>query len=224
MKQLFIYCLGLFLMLSCFSACQNTKRQFEKLAQQIELSKSEIINDFSADSTLEKAWQNGQILQQELVLLKEQIFQQKSDLPYFTLEQQLTEHLADLQQLQSDASIYNLGGHLKVALSEPQQNLKTKLRTCDSILQSSQNYYSSAKLKLDQPNPERLKLAIRKQALGIYFLNGPLQDSLANLGLDTSETWQAKTSFAQRAIKDYLAWCNSQLIDYHSIENSMSDE
>lgn len=224
MKQAAHFSTQVILLLLLATACQKTTRQFRQLEHRLSIEKIQHLDDFTPDSLLEKAWYNGQNLKQELSILSEQLQQQQSDLPYYQLTQQLEDHLKQIDLLQSDASIYNLGGHLKVALSQPQTALASKLLTCDTLLSQAPDYYAAAKDKLQHPLPERLELAVRKQVLGLYFLANHLQDSLATLDLDQQENWQKNTLLAQRAMKDYLAWCNSQLIDYHAIENSLSNE
>lgn len=224
MKSKLYLKIGLPLFLFFICSCSNTARQFKQLEQQLSAAELRGINDFSPDSLLVTAWEEGKTLDQSINLLSDKIKNQKSDLPYFQLEQRLVTHLKLIDQFRTDASIYNLGGHLKVVLSQQNQSLPTKLLQCDSLLVLAPSYYTAAKTKLRAPNPERLSLAIRKQKLGLFFLNGALQDSIASLDQSAQMNWQKTTISAQRAMKDYLAWCNSQLIDFHSIENSLSDE
>ncbi len=224
MKQS-IYSFLIVLLLTHFLfSCDNSARKFKHLEQEFRTLESQILDDFSRDSLLETAWKKGQIIKQDLTLLTEQINTKTSDLPFYQLEQDLEEYLSHIDQLRSDPSLYNLGGHLKVTLTQAQQTLMQKLATSDSLLSLASNYYAAAKHKLTKPQAERLNLAIRKQALGIYFLKGPLQDSLVIAGLDKQVVWQEKSKSTERAMKDFIAWCNSQLIDYHAIENSLSDE
>lgn len=206
------------------TSCDHPDRQFKQLTQELNTLKSQVLNDFSRDSLLDTAWEQTQILKQDLALLIQKINTQTSDLPYYQLEQDLEDHLDQIDQLRSDPSLYNLGGHLKVTIAQPQQTLEQKLLAADSLLSLAPNYYTAAKRKLTNPQAERLNLAVRKQALGIYFLNGAFQDSLAVAGLDTQGVWREKSKATERAMKDFIAWCNSQLIDYHAIENNLSDE
>lgn len=225
MKQaITIFNIHLLFLLLLVSACQKPTRQFKQLEQGLSLEEAHTLNDFTPDSILEKAWQNGQTLKQELTILSEQLKQQQSDLPYYQLSQRLEGHLKQIKLLQNDASLYNLGGHLKVALSQTQSPIENRLLTCDSLLSKAPAYYAAAKQKLKTPLPDRLELAVRKQVLGLYFLTNHLPDSLATLKVGQQENWQKNTVMAKRAMKDYIAWCNSQLIDYHAIENSSSDE
>ena len=213
---------SLFLLLMC--SCSNTAQKFKQLEQQLNIAERQEIDDFSTDSLLVAAWKVGKHLEQNLASLRDEIKQKKSALPYYQLEQRLATHLQLIDQFRKDASLYNLGGHLKVALSLPNQPLATRLSTCDSLLALAPTYYAAAKIKLTEPLPERLNLAIRKQRLGLYFLNGALQDSIAKFDQDVQKSWEQPRIEAQRAMKDYLAWCNSQLIDFHAIENNLSDE
>lgn len=218
-RLIFVVLLPIFL-----ATCDHPDRQFKELAQELNTLESQELNDFSRDSLLDTAWEQAQILKQDLALFIQKINPQTSDLPYYQLEQDLEDLLDQIDQLRSDPSLYNLGGHLKVAIAQPQQTLEQKILVADSLLGLAPNYYKAAKRKLTHPQAERLNLAVRKQALGIYFLNGAFQDSLAVAGLDTQVIWREKSKATERAMKDFIAWCNSQLIDYHAIENSLSDE
>lgn len=224
MKHPFFSRLGIVLLPFFIAACDQPARQFKQLEQELNTLESQVINDFSRDSLLNTAWEKAQILKQHLALFTRKINTQTSELPYYQLEQDLEVYLDQIDQFRLDPSLYNLGGHLKVTLEKPQQTLEQKLLVADSVLRLAPSYYTAAKRKLTNPQAERLNLAVRKQALGIYFLNGAFQDSLAVAGLDTQVTWKKKSKATERAMKDYIAWCNSQLIDYHAIENSLSDE
>lgn len=224
MKQSIYSFLIVLILTHLLFSCDNSARQFKHLEQEFRTLESQTLNDFSRDSLLETAWKKAQIINQDLSLLTEQINTKTSDLPYYQLEQGLETYLGRIDQLRSNPSLYNLGGHLKVALAQPQQTLMQKLETSDSLLSVASSYYSAAKRKLTKPEADQLNLAVRKQALGIYFLKGALQDSLALAGLDKQVVWQEKSKATERAMKDFIAWCNSQLIDYHAIENSLSDE
>jgi hypothetical protein len=224
MMAKFIQSVSLLLLTFLALACNGPAKRFQILERKLSAAETQRLDDFSPDSLLQSALINSQVLKKDIEVLLTEIKESQSNLPYYQLDQRLSTYLQQLEKLQQDASTYNLGGHLKVALSQKNKTLQEKLITCDSLLDLAPLYYASAQQKINQAIPERLSLAIRKQALGIYLLNNELQDSLAELNWTAEERqlWQERTTRAQRSMKDYIAWCNSRLIDYHAIENSIS--
>ena len=131
------------------------------------------------------------------------------------LEQSITKQLRTLHTLQTDPSIYNLGGEMKAMLVSDSIPLDGRLLRIGQLLKDADAYYSTAKANLTQPHPDRTVLAMQKQLRTLNFLNGELLDSLALANLSAPEREELKTKAAQAklAVKDYLAFCRSLLFE-----------
>ncbi len=139
----------------------------------------------------------------------------KNKATYTRLQQQVAENLSEIHALQSDPSLYNLGGALKTSLSNDTLTLEQRLSTIHSFLKESSSYFAAAKSNLQQPDPEKTVLAIQKQLLTLNFLQAELLDSLARsfLSANEKEAFMERTSKAKIAVKDYLAFCRSLLFE-----------
>lgn len=134
---------------------------------------------------------------------------------YLQLEQRISEHLKELHALQTDPSLYNLGGELKVILSNDSIPLDGRLLHIGQSLKEADIYYLNAKANLIKPHPDKTSLAIQKQLRTLNFLNGELLDPLMHSNLSTPEREEItqKTAQAKIAVKDYLAFCRSLLFE-----------
>ena len=205
------------LVLMMLTACQtnyNKLKQIDQLLRQA-LQDKEKIDDFATARQLTDVYHRVDSLTQAFKFyfeLEKRPKIQRQLAP--TLEQSI-DYLKQLQAYQSDASLYNLGAQLKIHLIQTGKNNKEKSQTIDSLLKQAPFYYQEAQQKLKSPNADQLRLAIRKQIAGLSFLEGELQDSIESYNSKTaiSQEWHNSVDLARLALKDYIAWCNSQYLN-----------
>ena len=126
-------------------------------------------------------------------------------------EQDVVRELQRMQALYRDPAAYNLGGILKIALSDTTRTLRQRLERIAGLLPQSAGYYAAAKANLRRPDAERVVLAMQKQLWTLQFLQSELQDSLALVPLNASQRDSIFTQIllAKIAVKDFLAFCRS---------------
>ncbi len=117
-----------------------------------------------------------------------------------------------LERLQNDPSIYNLGGLLHQTLHEPAYSNEEKISRVQAILATANAYYAAAKATIRDPEPEKLRLAVRKQRRTLNYLRSELFEHPAFSSIQHGTLTQERES-ARIAVKDYLAFCNSLLYD-----------
>ncbi len=145
---------------------------------------------------------------------------------YAQLEQRITKQLETLHTLQTDASVYNLGGALKVMLVNDSIPLDRRLLRIGQFLKDADSYYLTAKANLTQPHPDKTALAMQKQLRTLSFLNGEFLDSLALANLSAPEREELKTNAVQAklVVKDYLAFCRSLLFEQRDSTLKLGNE
>lgn len=158
------------------------------------------------------------LLQQYLIRLKKiniERLNANNKVLYTQLEQSITKQLRILHTLQTDPSVYNLGGEMKAMLVNDSIPLDGRLLRIGQLLKDADSYYLTAKANLTQPHPDRTVLAMQKQLRTLNFLNGELLDSLtlANLSVPEREELKTKAAQAKLAVKDYLGFCRSLLFE-----------
>ena len=101
---------------------------------------------------------------------------------------------------------------MQTILNDPDLELAPRLDSIMVVLDNSGSFYREAKDKLADMPASRLELAIRKQGAGLRLLNGSFLDSLKKAEYTHAHPNDLLLN-ANLAIKDYIAWCNSQLIE-----------
>lgn len=178
-------------------------------------AKRNTISDTSKVESLLRHLEKTEELSAQLDGLQPTLQNDKQRKTYQALRRELDALQRQWQAYREDPSLYNIGGHLKRILVQREHPLTQRIDTLRQILQYTPDYYRSARTKLDRPAPPKLELAMRKQRAGLRFLNKELPDSLEKVPLDGAEAavLAAAMNEARLALKDYLAWCNSLLIE-----------
>lgn len=169
------------------------------------------------------------LLQQYLTRLKKIDLERlnvKNKVLFTRLEQSITKQLRILHTLQTDPSVYNLGGEMKAMLVNDSIPLDGRLLRIGQLLKDADSYYLTAKVNLIQPHPDKTVLAMQKQLRTLNFLNSELLDSLALANLSAPEREELKTRAAQAklAVKDYLAFCRSLLFEQRDSTLKLGNE
>ena len=199
----------LLLFLLFLNSCQSTQRSCEQLAHELnQLSLTEI-DDFTPAHQLQHQLDSIDLLRQTAEDLLPPDDLRREQACFANLWQQLTEQQALLKGYQSNPSLYRMGAHLQKALSQTTQSLQNRLEHCHVLLQTAPDYYQSAKIKISQADSNLLAQAIADHLSDISFLQRSYRDSLP---ADFALAQQADIQACYYAMKDYLAWCNSQLI------------
>ena len=75
-------------------------------------------------------------------------------------------------------------------------------------------YYQRARQKLTAPTKAHCRLALEKHILGMAFAGTELQAAVIRSELQESEKARLQKDLhaARLAIKEYIGWCNSQMI------------
>jgi hypothetical protein len=208
MTRLRFTCIGLLLL--CLS-CESTKGRYQKIASELSRLEQAQLNDFSSPAALFKALQQVDSLQQTADQLLPTDDPRRLEQPYSPILNRLRDYQLYLRQYQSRASLYNIAGHLQRVLAQEGTPLEEKSSQCRAFLQEATAYYQGAKVKLISADSSELRLAIRKQILGLNFLGSTYADSIRRLPEAQQQDRDIET--CRYAIKDYIAWCNSQLIE-----------
>ncbi|HKK76547.1 MAG TPA: hypothetical protein VJ953_15840 [Saprospiraceae bacterium] len=190
-------------------SCQSAKSSYQRIAADLSLIEQSEFNDFSSAERLQAALYSVDSLIQVADDLLPKEDPRRLEHPFSPILNRLYQYRAFLQTYQSDASLYNIGGHLQIELTRGKGPKSEKINRCQAILRKAPEYYQAAKTKLAQADTSKLRLAIRKQIRSLEFLNKTYTDSLQHLNQDQEEDVQ----HCRYAIKDYIAWCNSQLIE-----------
>lgn len=192
--------------------CQSVDRSFQRIAAHLtKIEQSQIDIDSPADS-LQWAITAVDSLQSQAQLLLEEADPRRLQTPYSQILNRLNTYHSFLEKFEQDASLYSIGGELQQLLSQPNLPLKEKIAKSQAALEKAPQYYQQARLKLSEPDTASLQLAIRKQILGIHFLENNYPDSLTEARLD-KEKYESLINRCRFAMKDYIAWCNSQIIE-----------
>ncbi len=135
------------------------------------------------------------------------------------LHQELENYLQTLKayftQFQKDPSIYNLGGKIQQQLTSETLDTQQKTASIQKNLGMATRYYRHAQACLEQPDPDRLRLAIQKQRKGLQLLETSLVDSLRSWDLSKAQLGaiNRKKYVAVLSCKDFIAYCNSLLFE-----------
>lgn len=198
------------LLLLCLT-CESTKSSYQRIATKLSLLEQAQVNDFSSAEALFNTLHRVDSLKQEADQLLPTDDPRRLEHPYSPILNRLRDYQLYLQEYQSKASLYNIASHLQRVLAQEATPLEEKSSQCLAFLQAAPDYYRGAKIKLIQADSSELRLAIRKQILGLNFLGSTYTDSIRQLPEARQQTRDIET--CRYAIKDYIAWCNSQLIE-----------
>lgn len=118
---------------------------------------------------------------------------------------------------QDNPAMYNIGGLLKqelvssVAIDKPD-----RLQRLVDIMDQSDDYYAAARKNLIVGDISLYRLAAQKQYLGLEFLKKEFRDSLRLMALKAEDQrlLEEKVNKTSRALKDYLAFCESIFLNY----------
>ena len=200
------------------SACNPQGRTLQALEQEVDALGvlTQNISDTSSVGALGEAAQKLAQIQKDLEELSKQIKQEALSEKAQILKQELEQYAPSILAHQQDPSLYNLAGRMKVVLANTEAPFPQRIDQIAKLLQIAPSYYEAAKNKLLPSSIPQLELAIRKQSLGLRFLQQELPDSLAQLDWAPQDhaSFSGLQNGAQLAIKDYIAWCNSQIMDY----------
>lgn len=129
---------------------------------------------------------------------------------YFASVTALDSMLRILSDYQKDPSVYNLGGYLVQGLSIDTLPLSQRIALVERQLETAPAYFEAAKQNLRNPEPDRCRLASQKQLFTLQLLTRVLPDSLKRVSLSPAQQQQFKsnTQRAEKAVKDYLLYCN----------------
>ncbi len=207
------------LLLICLIAlpfsCRNTTQDFIKIADRVDRTALDRLV-WSSPSTMDTPEHLMDSLNQQLVLLNQKGVEHPR---YFEITNRVVDYKQQIQNYRNDASLYNLGGEVKAILAKVIEP-SNRRDTIAQVLSNAQSYYQFAQAKIQAPSTSKLKLSIRKQIAGLEFLNQDFKKEIAleNLSEANQEAWLKKIQNASLAIKDYVAWCNSQIVESSTIE------
>lgn len=134
---------------------------------------------------------------------------------YFASVTNLDSLLRILSDYQKDPSVYNLGGYLVRTLSIDTLPLTQRIALIEKQLESAPAYFEAAKQNIREPHPDRCRLASQKQLLTLQLLTRTLPDSLKRVSLSPAQLQQFKSNTlrAEKAVKDYLLYCNKRYFE-----------
>lgn len=198
----------LFLLLT---ACQSTSKSYQKIAVELSRIEQQEWSDFSPADSLAQALQAVDSLLQEAEALLPPHDSRRQKQPYAPILSQLYQFQAYLQQFQKDPALYDMGRHLSEELTRENSPIEERINRCQPMLRSATDYYQSAKRKLLQPDSTQLRRAIQIHIHNLRFLSQSYLDSLQQLPY--SKQAESLVQTCRFAMKDYIAWCNSQLIE-----------
>lgn len=194
------------------TSCQPARRGYQRIAAELARLEGSSLNDFSPPDSLQQAIATVDSLLREANELLPQDDPRRFEHPFSPVLNRLKQYRAYLQAYQTDASLYNIGGYLQRELSQGNTPLTEKIARCQPFLRKAPEYYQAASRKLVQPDSGKLRLAIRKQIRGLQLLDNSYTDSLRRRNPNSPQEEQYVQS-CRYAMKDYIAWCNSQLIE-----------
>lgn len=132
---------------------------------------------------------------------------------YETLRQQLAIAEAEVRSLRQDPSTYHFFEAMAATVPNPPFSVEN-LGQMIPLLQKIPAYYAQARLNLNAPDPEGCRKAIAAHLSAVATLHEILQQA------DTAPLTQAQKPALRRsceeallAVKDYIAWCNSQAFE-----------
>ncbi|MEO0341027.1 MAG: hypothetical protein AAF242_17675, partial [Bacteroidota bacterium] len=191
-----------------------TEKRFYKIAETLDSSSSDQL-DWTTPAHLDSIEQLMDSLNTELLFMGEKGYKHSR---YFEISNQVRDYQRKIQNHRKDPSLYNLAGHVKALIADSTQ--PNRLDLAAKTILKAPVYYEHAQTKMNTPNPARLKLSIRKQIAGMAYLN---EDFKKEIGFEQftqsdQEVWRKNIQVASIAIKDYVAWCNSQIVESSTIE------
>lgn len=201
------------LLLSCAyltQSCQSVKKSYQRIAADLAQIESYGIDDFSTPDSLHQAMLAVASLLQEAEDLLPEGDPRRLEHPFSPILNRLTQYQSYLLQFQSDPSLYNIGGHLQLALSQNEKPESDQLARCEALLTKAPDYYQDAKVKITKPDSAKLELAIQKQIRSLQLIEDEYAKIQHSLVIDQQQT---VIQACRYALKDYIAWCNSQLIE-----------
>lgn len=199
----------LLLVLLFLNGCQSTQRSCEQLAYELNQLRLTEIDDFTPANQLQQKLDSTKLLLETAADLLPPDDSHRKQPCLANLQQQLTEQQVLLKDYQSNPSLYRIGKYLQKELSQTTPSLQARLEHCHTLLQTAPDYYQSAKIKINRADSGLLVEAITAHLHDIRFLQGSYRDSLPPA---IALAQQADIQACYYAMKDYLAWCNSQLI------------
>ncbi|MFN7117281.1 MAG: hypothetical protein ACK4TA_10815 [Saprospiraceae bacterium] len=226
MKRFLLYSTALFIILffSWFLVQMNPNMQFRRFKKELTRAYQQQIAAL-VDTTYSLRIQEPKLLQAKRQFYEYYImnfrpnYNQLNRLneqhrkEWLQLKKQMEDQLEEIQQLQKDPSLYNLGGAIKKTLVS---NENQKWQIIERQLAEAPRYYKAAIDILAPSDAEKTRLAIEKQLLTLKLLQTELMDSLARAPLH--EPQQQKivqhNAQAQIAVKNYIAFCRSILFEY----------
>lgn len=194
------------------NSCHSVENTFQRIAADLTLVEQSNISTYSPFDSLVLAIHLVDSLQTQADQILPIDDPKRLETPYSQILNRLVTYQQHLEDLQQNASLYNIGAELQRLITQPKLPIAAKMENTQEILRIAPNYYEQAKLKLIHPDTSSLQLAIRKQILGIHFLNNNYPDSLIKAQL-MAEPFDTLVEECRFAMKDYIAWCNSQIIE-----------
>ncbi|MBK8877334.1 MAG: hypothetical protein IPN74_01915 [Haliscomenobacter sp.] len=133
---------------------------------------------------------------------------------YVQLKKALEETIRQTAPLRENPARYNLPGRWKALLSNPEFSNQEIGELLKKQLPEAGPYYQRARQKLTAPAKDQCRLALEKHILGIAFIDSELQEAIAKSGFQESEKAQLRKDLhaARLALKEYIGWCNSRMI------------
>ncbi|MBK8656530.1 MAG: hypothetical protein KBG02_02645 [Haliscomenobacter sp.] len=133
---------------------------------------------------------------------------------YVELNSALEETIQRTASLRDNPARYNLPGRWKALLSNPELSNREIGELLKKQLPEAGPYYQRARQKLTAPTKAHCRLALEKHILGMAFAGTELQAAVIRSELQESEKARLQKDLhaARLAIKEYIGWCNSQMI------------
>lgn len=127
-----------------------------------------------------------------------------------SLRKQLVSAQVQTHALHQDPSLYNLPARWEPVLKDKNATYENLLLQ----LKEAPAYYASVRQLLTTPDPLFCQKAIEEHIAGLSVLNQlSLHIEQSSLNAASKTSLQLALSQTKIAIKDYIAWCNSQAIE-----------
>ncbi len=128
----------------------------------------------------------------------------------------LKQVLKTRDQLLHDPAVFHLGQQLIPLLEQQNELPGDHLQRLGICLENAPAYYHTAKLLLEQPDPERTLVAIEQDLETLRQLREALPKLLENAQPDdaTRQQLTQQAYQARLALKDYLAFCQSLYFEH----------
>jgi len=132
---------------------------------------------------------------------------------YATLRQQLAQATSEVRTLQEDPSAYHFFEAMATPLPTPPFSEETIGRMIP-LLQKIPPYYMQARQNLSSPRPDGCRKAVSGHLSAIAVLHQVLEEAeVSTLATAQKSALGQSCEKALLAVKDYIAWCNSQAFE-----------